>query len=228
MITDKVPIKEVFSSFQGEGIFLGVRQIFVRFAQCNLNCSFCDEKIKIVKYSLSINQLIKRIHTLEKKSGPHHSISFTGGEPLLYKDYLNQLFPRLKKNFKIYLETNGTLFNSLKALINFFDFISMDIKLPSSTEQRDFFKDHIKFLKIARKKNIFVKTVVTKNTLMKDFKKAVEIIEEVNKDIPFIIQPVTAKDNMDLKKLFTFYTIAKASLSDVRIIPQIHRFLGIK
>lgn len=38
-------IIEIFSSIQGEGIFLGAKQIFVRFKRCNLTCSYCDEEL---------------------------------------------------------------------------------------------------------------------------------------------------------------------------------------
>ena len=35
-------VNEIFSSFQGEGLFNGVPATFLRLSECNLNCSFCD------------------------------------------------------------------------------------------------------------------------------------------------------------------------------------------
>ena len=77
-------ISDVFESIQGEGPYVGERQIFVRLFGCNLNCKFCDTKLeRFDEYTAP--ELLDRI--LEFR-GNYHSISFTGGEPLLQKDFL--------------------------------------------------------------------------------------------------------------------------------------------
>ena len=35
-------IQEIFSGIQGEGVLVGVRQIFLRFHGCQLHCRYCD------------------------------------------------------------------------------------------------------------------------------------------------------------------------------------------
>ena len=45
MATD-TKINEIFSSIQGEGPFVGYKQLFIRFCNCNLNCKYCDTEFK--------------------------------------------------------------------------------------------------------------------------------------------------------------------------------------
>jgi len=35
-------LSEIFSSIQGEGPYIGCKQIFIRFSDCNLDCDYCD------------------------------------------------------------------------------------------------------------------------------------------------------------------------------------------
>ena len=70
----------------------------------------------------------------------------------------------IRSNKKIYLDTNGTLPKALEAVIKDIDIIAMDIKLPSSTRQKAYWAEHKEFLKIARRREVFVKVVVALNT----------------------------------------------------------------
>ncbi|MFH0731312.1 MAG: 7-carboxy-7-deazaguanine synthase QueE [Candidatus Omnitrophota bacterium] len=218
-------IVEIFSSIQGEGVYIGQAQTFVRFYGCNLSCGYCDErkKNKFKEYSSEglIASIVKENNIV---------VSFTGGEPLLYADFLKEILPQLKKKgFIIYLETNGTLKNKLLEIIDFLDIISMDIKLPSSTGGKAYWKDHFDFLKATSRKKAFVKSVITNKTTTSDIKKAVSIIEETNKAVFFILQPVTINNRIQkIKKAREFLSLAGSRLDNVRLIPQVHKILGEK
>lgn len=102
-------IVECFKSIQGEGINQGVNSLFIRFSSCNLKCKNCDSK-----YALKGN--IKDISDIKLKKLIKKSINivFTGGEPLIKKNYENILkifswFPYVENLNKFYeIETNGT------------------------------------------------------------------------------------------------------------------------
>lgn len=97
----KYDITEIFYSLQGEGYHFGTPAIFIRFANCNLNCSFCDTDFK-PKYSLTSNEILAEIQQYNCKF-----IILTGGEPTLQIDY--QFIEMLKINgYYIAIETNGT------------------------------------------------------------------------------------------------------------------------
>ncbi len=218
-------ISEIFTSVQGEGPYLGNRQTFIRFHGCNLSCGFCDtRKEHFLLYSA--DELLGEI-----KSGQHTKfLSITGGEPLLQVMFLQELLPVLnKEKFKIYLETNGTLTGELISVMYFVDIISMDFKLPSSTGQKNCFKEHEQFLKIAKSTEVFIKTVITDSTTLEDLKTAVEIIKGVDKKILFVIQPDTKQLSHKLfQKMDTYRKFACEHLKDVRIIPQMHRLTGLR
>ena len=151
IMSDHVNICEMFSSIQGEGYLAGRRQIFLRFPLCNLTCRYCDTDHKKVDScrvetkpgSSTFLQLPQPI-TLQNVLGilsdwitalpdAHHSISITGGEPLLSVDTLKMWLPQLRKLLPIHLETNGTMHVSLEQIIQHIDYISMDFKLPSTS-----------------------------------------------------------------------------------------------
>ena len=230
----KAEVTDIFSSIQGEGIFLGAKQIFVRFKACNLACSYCDEKERFVARQLTPLELMSEIRFLELSQGPHHSVSLTGGEPLMCADFLKAFLKLLRKEkMKAYLETNGTLPGKLGEVIDLIDIIAMDIKLPSSTGQRAYWSESLAFLKIAAKKKVFVKAIVTAGTKTSDIKKAASLVSRVDRRIPFIIQPASparyAVKTVGNKVLLKFLEAgSRTKLDNVRVIPQMHKVLGVK
>lgn len=227
-------VSEIFRSVQGEGIYLGVPQVFVRFGACNISCRYCDEAYKSHRGELGQIELIKRVKAFAKDGGRVHSVSLTGGEPLCYADFLAGFLPLLRKEgLKVYLETNGTLPEALKKVLRYIDIVATDIKLPSSTGRRGYWKEHYDFLRLSSGKDLFVKVVVTDDTTDSDVRRAAETVKRAGRRAPFVLQPATTADGskirVDAGDMMRWARLAgRAGLKDVRVIPQIHKMLGIK
>jgi len=227
-------ISEIFVSIQGEGLYAGQKQIFVRFAGCNLNCSYCDEPAAKRQQEpfcgMSPASVAGEVIRLGRRNRVK-AVSLTGGEPLLNREFIKELAPVLKKaGLAVHLETNGTLYRELERLKGLADVIAMDIKLPSSTGERPFWSEHGKFLAVAPGKT-FIKTVVTSKTSTAEFRKAVSLAARADKAMPFFIQPVTPRGPVrppSPAQLSAFYRFAVSKLEHVRLFPQLHKLWGIK
>lgn len=182
-------ITEIFSSLQGEGPYMGERHIFIRFESCHMACAYCDETGKNGK-EMSLADILAEVVKLEKKSGPHACVSLTGGEPLLEADFLNVLCPALKqRKFRILLETSGVLWRQFSKVIGTVDLIAMDLKLSSVTRQKEFLEEHRKFLKIAKKKEVYIKVVVSKGVNRREYDEHLRMVAQVAPRTPVFLQP---------------------------------------
>jgi 7-carboxy-7-deazaguanine synthase len=162
-------ISEIFGpTIQGEGLRNGKVSVFIRFANCNLNCrgfgvpyeienqkrfgcdsfhsvdnSFISSWEKIEDSQTIINRLNEIINNLDYKP----DIVITGGEPLInWNNFIFQEFINyyLNKDFELTIETNGSVdiefFNTKQKNILF----SISPKLSNSnlkfvpTSQKDF------------------------------------------------------------------------------------------
>ncbi len=161
---------------------------------------------------------------------PTHSVSFTGGEPLLHWQFIGEVSSAIKNlGVKIFLETNGTLYNEFEKISGAVDIVSMDIKLPGVIGQ-NLFKVHQKFLRAAQEKNLYVKIVVAGETTLEEFLAAVDLIASVDKEILLILQPVTPVGGVkaaSAEKILSFQAAALRKIKNVRVIPQTHKFINL-
>lgn len=239
-----MPLREVFSSIQGEGPYVGCRHLFVRFAGCNLACRYCDTPRDIpancrVEVQPGSREVVRIPNPLTPEEvavlatglglPQHHAVSLTGGEPLLYPEYLRELVPLLRGARRgIYLETNGTLPDALAAVIDLVDVVAMDVKLPSVSGLSPLWEKHRDFAKIAQRKEVIVKAVVSRRTPVAEVLTAAEIAEMVG--APLVLQPITTGDRTlrpTAEELLRLQARALAVARDVRVIPQVHRFCGM-
>ena len=222
----KGKISEIFESTQGEGIYLGKKQIFVRFYGCNLACEFCDTKLDNFTEYTPEGLLDK----LMEYPRDYHSVAFTGGEPLIQKDFLKAVLKLTKKAGIVnYLETNGALPNELKEVIDLVDIIAMDLKLPSSTGTGELWDRHRKFLKVALRKEVFLKAVISLSTEDEDINKSLDLIKDSKKRMALVLQPNSYENNAELqKKMERFRQMCIKANIAAWIIPQVHKTLGIK
>ncbi len=205
-------------------MYQGESQVFIRFYGCNLRCSFCDTKLDFYTEK-TVEETFKQICSFENFA----SVSLTGGEPLLNWKFIKLLAPRLSEIGKpVHLETNGILYNNLKEVINCIDVVAMDFKFPSSTGLCELWKEHREFLRIASQKEVFIKTVIGKNTTNEDVFESIRILKELKADIPFILQPENPYESFLQPKLKYFENIYKDKNINVKILPQLHKVLGVK
>jgi len=228
----KAKITEIFRSVQGEGPYLGVDQIFVRFFDCNIQCIWCDTPTSshnsvIATEDLTAPEIIQRVSSLWSNS---HSLCLTGGEPLINTDVTLEVAALAQqKRWTVYLETNGILIYELQQIIDNVDIIAMDFKLPSSTKAAAFWEQHEEFLKVSIQKDVFVKAVITPDTEVSDLVRSVDIIAGVDPCTIFFLQPESKALGKDLiQKCPDFQKEALKRLNDVRVIPQVHKFMEIR
>ncbi|HPD15943.1 MAG TPA: 7-carboxy-7-deazaguanine synthase QueE [Planctomycetota bacterium] len=251
MSEPSAPILEIFSGIQGEGILVGTRQVFVRFCGCNRACAYCDTREAIEPSpTCAVErepgsrrcvaqpnpmlpfQVAEAVAALNTSPKLHHSVSLTGGEPLLYPDFIRALAPMLLDlGLPIYLETNGTLPNALEQVIDAVRHVAMDVKLTSATGQPTPWDAHRQFLHIAAARNVQVKVVVSSMATDDELERVAKVVNEGWFKAPVVLQPVTATGSMRPPSpavMLRMHEFLARRVLNVRVIPQVHKLMGQK
>lgn len=209
-------VVEKFVSVNGEGRLCGQLAVFIRFAGCNLNCSYCDTtwaNEKNVSYELmSSDDIYEYIKSTEVRN-----ITLTGGEPLLQEGIL-ELLKKLSedKELSIEIETNGSILLSKFSNIDNPPSFTMDYKLPSSNMEDKMCLDNFKYLT----KRDTIKFVCGS---IEDLQKTKDLIDKYKliNNTSLYISPVFGKIDMD--KIVEFMINNKMNRVNLQI--QLHKII---
>jgi organic radical activating enzyme len=249
----RVPLLELFSTFQGEGPGVGRRQIFVRLAKCDLRCAFCDtpesfptpshadverlpggEHRERVENPVPVEVILRAVARLDDPPGVHEGVSITGGEPLLHPGAVRAIAEGVRRlGLVVHLETGGHRPGALRAVIDVVDRVSPDLKLESACGPKTPWDAHAETyrLLVDAGKAAAVKAVVAATTSVEEIAEAAAFCAEHAPGVPLVLQPVTPRNDVaapPTSHLFRLHAAAGARHPDVRVIPQVHLQLGVR
>lgn len=206
-------LSEMFCSVQGEGLFVGERQIFVRTAGCAATCSWCDtvySKVQTPRFvvhgegdaparwranPVTLDAVLDDVLQCARAHAPVVTVSITGGEPLEQPEFVGALARGLReRGLRIYLETAGIHADALRSVVKHVDVIAMDIKLPSATGV-EHWEAHRAFLSVLRDshldlaRDLFIKVIVDLKATVAEIERAAELVASFSPRIPFVLQP---------------------------------------
>lgn len=203
-------INEIFSTFQGEGPFVGYPAVFIRLSGCNLACEFCDTEFDDI-VNMNLDDIISQIEALAKNEQGiiiRKLIVITGGEPM--RQPIEKLCDGLiALDFLVQIETNGTIYRPLNPKVSI-------VCSPKNTgknylEIREDLLENITALKFI---------ISSSNKLYSNIKE----IGQTKYNIPVYIQPMDEyddaknKSNMELTK-------ALSEKYGYRISLQMHKIM---
>ncbi len=241
-------LSEIFVSFQGEGAQVGERHLFVRFAGCNLRCRYCDTPYSLDRHPtwqahdpatgktstlanpVSPEELLRLVAHFQNQDPSIQMMAVTGGEPLLQAKFLREVLIGRELDLPVLLETNGVLPQQLVAILPGVHVISMDIKLPSNSGERPFWDEHRAFLEIAKSRKCYVKVLVDRTTDPGEVEHAARIVSQVAPEVLLFLQPIVDAQGhvcADGETLVTLFLAARRQHEHVRVLPQVHKLLGI-
>jgi 7-carboxy-7-deazaguanine synthase len=234
-------VSEIFTSIEGEGIFVGKKTLFIRFSGCHLKCRWCDTKYALPLDSGTDYQIDEIKDLIIKELRPStYKVNFTGGEPLLQTEAVIELADFIKKQTKLKTYMESSCFDSelFSKVLPYIDICKIEFKTDDSNvvedeEYGNLILNEIKCLELAIKSNkvTYIKIVVTNSTNLESFKNLVYNISKKIKPsdiLGFIIQPSFGIDEPTVNKLLDTYDVVQPMFPDVRIIPQLHKEIGAK
>lgn len=217
----KIPVSEIFTSIDGEGLTTGSIATFVRVQGCSLRCSYCDSMYAVEpehKNTMTLKEILNKVFREDTKH-----ITITGGEPLLYRDQVIVLTRELLDKKRIVnIETNGA--HDITTFLNEFSskekkniIITMDWKSISSGESSKMLTANLKAL---RPETDVLKFVVGSK---QDLNQMRDIVRTNSRLRNIFVGPIFGQ--IEPKEVVQYLLDNRRDLINVRMQLQIHKII---
>jgi organic radical activating enzyme len=196
--------------------------------------------------------------------GEPRTVSVTGGEPLMWPEFILALKPMLGAR-RLHLETAGAHPEALGRVLEAVDHVSMDLKLPSDMEEpvelelistagatadgddeeegvlapiteaaprtsEEWAMARRRSLDLIRDHDACVKVVVSGGQSPRAYDELFEDVARRAPECPVFIAPATPIGGVSAPQFQDLVTVVENARDlglDVRVLPQVHRMLGI-
>lgn len=262
----RAPVMEVFASIQGEGLFVGEPQTFVRLRGCPLRCRYCDtpgswelarDEARVDARHPDTGELVRERHAglatafqvlcfvAAAEGGRPRTISVTGGEPLLWPEFVLEL-ARLRGERRVHLETGGGHPRALARVARAVQHVSLDLKLPGDLDApvelpevgaepaprdaAEWRQARRAALAVVRGLDACGKVVLTAETSPGELARCLDEVEELAPELPVVLAPATPVGGVrapDRAALERAVELALERGLRARVLPQVHRALGL-
>lgn len=141
------------------------------FTGCPLRCIYCHnpDSWHPSGNEMSAEEVFRKVKRFKPYFKNGGGVTFSGGEPLLNSDFINEIYPMLKReNIGYCIDTSGSvdLTDSVKQALDNAELVILDIKFHNEKDYKKYTQgDFAKFTEIARycsdnKINLWLRTVI--------------------------------------------------------------------
>jgi 7-carboxy-7-deazaguanine synthase len=269
----RAPVLEVFASIQGEGAYIGEPQVFLRLRGCPLRCRWCDTPASwtlgegararvaaprgVRREEAWVTPFQAACWIAEVEPGAARTVSVTGGEPLLWPQFVLALKPMLGAR-RLHLETAGAHPRALARVLGACDHVSLDLKLDSDLDApvevdaarveaeahgaralelepapRDpdaWRAVRAQCLQLVGGRDACAKIVVGGGRAPAEFAGLLDEVERYAPGLLVIVQPATPMGGVPAPATALVASVAEMARDRdlaVRVLPQVHRLLGV-
>ena len=198
----EIKVSEIFTSFQGEGPYIGTPATFLRLYGCNLNCQWCDTNISTYEM-LSVDDVAEILLT-QMEFNNINLLVITGGEPTLQMEEIKRLIKEIPEDIKIQLETNGSIFEYLPEI---------EYVISPKEDKEKVFENYYKY------ENVFFKFVITSK---EDIDEVISIKNKYGYDKTIWLQGEFSKDALMADLIRENFP----RLENIKLSVQTHKYLS--